>query len=1450
MNAGINSKSDRLVVGFTASNVVGSTALLGDLLSLPSLKGMIAGLVVCDNSDDPESIKTSLEAFRQRGVDVRFVSAEETRKAARDGGFGTYYREEARQKGIAFFRTALHHYLYNECVTLTSPVAWILDDDVRVEDAFVSRTIHEGVPYALRDLLRKLREEGTDIAIGRIAGDPPIPGASMVRTQLLDFDFNLRALRNRSLSIDVAESSREAVEKMLKYPDFYYDLSALHNGHLETPWWYVSRNGSTDRLEILDEMLQRVLSIERGVNVFRQVPAHLQSEQTANTQSTPPRGGNTFVFNIECLRDFPNLSPHVGGVPFRRGDTVWVILNRRVASRAGTRKIVTTNLAVRQDRSSCKNSIFDPKTLRADILGSAFTRALDETLAQRTHQPRNCQTPLTGLRLEDHEKSFLKGRFTMHARKRLMTLMWNSWRIQGLVKSIRFQLAQTIQEGGAESAVLSKHAHNIGQLLESVERTFSPESIGKMREEMLALDWDELEVFLSDLDNSCRSYRDELSPPSNERSESEIQSFVKTRFGTRALKALAKGKEGCLVTDGKFVYKYFFRGVDNFGPGQMAFLRERLAPSRLNGVRHLIPLEQVSTDGNAVVFVTRLVPGHHYSGGHLNDFLDLIRECKNAGIVLTNIRPENILVTDDSLAYVDLGHSVEPFTQDGYREMCKRAYLVFKWYFRSDLELLLRRALNDDSLPELFGYGEFLGALDGDKDQEPLEDLLLPEIFRNSPRRVFDYGCGDGRIADKLSEMGIAVTAYDIDRSRYMAREHPGKNTFVSEEEMRSLLGSGVTFDVVLCNLVVCTIDDPKTVASLLADLRGLVGLDGRVVLGMCNPFNLESRESQTHVKRIDGETRGYADHFLYHKTMKTTHRTRTEAHRPLSWYISTIRKSGLEVEEMVEVPGTDLPRLSPGSDHIILRLKPTPVPRSLSVSLLIKASAMEWRTIRRQVRHIVGQLEGPRLFLERVVVVDSYEGPFIRQYDTPDLEGLTKELCFLVDEGTIDRVVVLPEDNESISSLNRKWFALDTRSKRSDNGQPTLTTLYGLDRCKGEYILHVDSDCLIGRLDRRHDFMAEAVELFERDPWAVTLSLPVAGKSPTQHTTRNENGKWRSEVRCGILSKSRLEKLMPLPNSISRRGALALPWHRSLDLKLKESHFQSYRGGDPRTFFIHVPNERKKDFNTWYNIMKAVEEGRIIEEQCGRVDLVGGTEDWLQKRSEGCVLVVRGRNVPISKVRRCLDSLSRQTDQDWGLLMIDAGSDNGMEEYIDLIARRVYGSRMTFVRNLVPEPPIANIYFGVRRLCNNADSVILMPDADDSFISDDAISHVKQAYRNGADMGVGGALRTDKEVCYQADFHRPRKNRGGNVWQPLRTFRKHLFDRIRLEDLEVDGEWVPHTEDWALMLPMAEMARSPVQFGRTIYLYDPSPLKQALAKDERESLISRIVGKPSYAGS
>ena len=105
--------------------------------------------------------------------------------------------------------------------------------------------------------------------------------------------------------------------------------------------------------------------------------------------------------------------------------------------------------------------------------------------------------------------------------------------------------------------------------------------------------------------------------------------------------------------------------------------------------------------------------------------------------------------------------------------------------------------------------------------------------------------------------------------------------------------------------------------------------------------------------------------------------------------------------------------------------------------------------------------------------------------------------------------------------------------------------------------------------------------------------------------------------------------------------------------------------------------------------------------------------------------------------------------------------------------------------------------------------------------------------------------LRTDKQVNYLVSFEDPRANRGGNVWQHLRTYRKCLYDKVPKDYFKINGEWVPHTEDWAFMIPIVELARNPVNINDVIYFYEPSEQKTRLAIDEREQIVAKLIAKP-----
>ena len=828
----------------------------------------------------------------------------------------------------------------------------------------------------------------------------------------------------------------------------------------------------------------------------------------------------------------------------------------------------------------------------------------------------------------------------------------------------------------------------------------------------------------------------------------------------------------------------------------------------------------------------------------MEGLLTLLRDTRQAGIACCNIHPDNLLVTLSGLKFIDYGSDIVPWDESEFEQMCRRAYLTYRFPFRSDLRLLMTDSLTDVSLPEQTGLEQFRRAVDPKGLDElyyrPMADLIAAK----SPDSVLDYGCGDGRQAATLADRGIHVTGYDPDPtmiSRCLDRR--GQATYGDRGLLQGLLAENVQFDVVICGRVFCTIADNAEFDDVLADLRRLVSDLGTLLVAVCNPSHLSTESTELWQKHFAAGFE-YKDTFVYDKTVAASGNSRREVHRSHSTYRRAFINAGFHVDAVIELDGTDTGALLPSSHHLVFRLEPVPMDGP-KVSLLIKTCVMEWRTIERQVRHLADQLGTPLRFVEKVVVVDTYEGPFARQYDEPDPEAHQAAMDRLLTDGVVDRVVYAPDDKSVIRETYRKWFGKESGEAHSANGQQLFATLFGFDSCTGDYVLQVDSDLLVARHDRGHDYLADMVDVLRTDPNALFVPLSICNSEPVPYTHEGPSGDWRVEVRGCLFDPKRLESVLPVDNELER-GQFSLAWHRAFDRVIAASNWRSYRGCDPRTAFIHVPNDRKADYREWMDIAGSVERGHLPAAQLGNVELTGSASDWAgPKRHEPFVFVICGRNVDPGRFKRCFESLAAQSVQEWGAVVVDDASTNGFDDHAKTLLGP-YDDRGTLVRNEHRRGGMYNTWNAVANFCADPESVIITLDADDALIGEHVLGRVQAEYADGADVTVGSMLRLDKEAFYPPNFDNPRWW-DSNVWQHLRTFRRRLFDAIDVEDLKIDGEWIDVATDWAFMVPIIEMASSPHYILEPLYLYEPAEPKTDDSRRERDSVIARILAKPPY---
>ena len=268
----------------------------------------------------------------------------------------------------------------------------------------------------------------------------------------------------------------------------------------------------------------------------------------------------------------------------------------------------------------------------------------------------------------------------------------------------------------------------------------------------------QVEQYLRTLPETVARYRSNTPLP-REKLREAAERYVREQFGTGPLTCLGIGEEGVSLTDGRLVYKYFHYWKPTAKEHQVTFLQS--LAEKLSKYTTLPDIRSVHRNGDYVVAVYPYETGARYQGGHLDQILKLLRECLEAGLACRNIHPDNLLVTPSSLRLIDFGSDIVPAGGDDFEQMCRRAFLTYRFHFRSDLKRLMTRSLSDPSLPELLGFEHFMNALDPRGLDELFFQPMMRLILQRQPESALDYGTGDGRLAERLSGTGVKVTAYD-----------------------------------------------------------------------------------------------------------------------------------------------------------------------------------------------------------------------------------------------------------------------------------------------------------------------------------------------------------------------------------------------------------------------------------------------------------------------------------------------------------------------------------------------------------------------------------------------------------------------------------------------------------------------------------------------------------------
>ncbi len=1394
-----------------------SSRLLDDLRQLREENGLCGlDVFVLENTDSHRpslELAKVVQRARSQGLRLHLVDRATHIRAENLEQTAAFGAATGRLLSITESRTVLQSYLYAFAKMRPGAVVWILDDDMRltpiVDDGeHVRRSYRPIVPS-----IQQARASGADIAIGHYTGAAPLPFAATLRVQLVDLVASLQTLA--ALQPDEAPPSVTNVHRALRAErrDYYYDLSRMETDRLEQPFLFDAPAGASAQqcLALLAELAPRILA---GEQVFRPLIFDETQASSLEAQSTPQRGGNTVVFDIEALRDVPNLSPCVDGRSTRRSDSIWTTIQ----ARRFDRRICPIALPLFQDRTLSSVKRIDVDRVVDDIRGYAMATALAE--------PGNWSPE----RLTERTQKYLD--------ERLAAFRLSFYRVRGLVRALR----RVLHEEWLGSDAHLKPRRQLTEFADLVDESYSLERLTEIIERARQLDPHAIRTFVGGMDGELSAHAsrlvnaskllDALAPQRVDNARATATRLADVRPDARLLGA---GAEGVVLTDERHVYKIFDYWKAKHAFNAREFLRGLVGcwPD----ASAIQPILSFTEDGCDAVLTYEYRSSEPYRGGHGSGLVDVLVECHQNGIACRNVHPDNLRVEAGRVRLIDFGSDIVPLSEHEFEMMCRRAYLSWRWWHRPDLKQLMTRSLNSADGPFMAEYPNFRQAVALALGTKLSPDPTWELIQEASPRRVLDYGCGKAKDAARLADTGADVVVFDPDPFLGPRLEqHVGPRFQVAESAEEAVAGS--PFDAVICRRVICTIDDDNDVARVLRTLRSAVSDTGRVIVSVCHPAEVGMRE--TPECRATATANASPDSKLvFSKSMRASGRKRSEVRRP-EWQLRRMfAAANLRVLRCQERFTVDLERFERTAELLVFEM--VPMKPLEPVSLVIKACAMDAHTLEHQVTHLVRQLEEPRAFAERILVLDTRRDGFLRAHHSGDLAEARATADRLLAHGFIDRVLDGPERGTSSGRVNERWFGTQTPATHAATGAQVTSTLAAFDACRSRYVLQVDVDAMVVRLERGHDYLADMMDALAKDPRAVTVSFNTCHDEARDYTPGGSEGPWRTEVRFSLLDRVRLDHLLPLPNELDA-GLLALPWHRSLDFAVQHGRATSLRGGDPRTYYIHPPNARKSDTKGWMRVLGRIEAGYVPAEQVGSVDWRGDDRVWLgPKRAEPFVFIISGRNVPPARFRRCWDSVLAQSRSDWGAIVIDDDSHRAWALELGHTCATHRG-QTTLIRNAAREGLLANTVHALRDFCTNPKSIIITLDADDMLTTPNVLDVLAAQYAAGADLTVGSMLRTDKAKDYPVIFDNPRSHRGGNVWQHLRTFRRELFDRVADSELQLDGEFVDLASDWALMLALVERAEHPVCIDSPLYLHEPSGVGKRHDRHRREAIIARIV--------
>jgi len=390
-------KPFNLIIGTISDNAGNLTELFKSFLNLYQKYGKHLNdyrFLILENTSNEYEIRPIINYFvSKKNLNIELINNISSGRSIAENR--TFLQQKVYEKGNKIFGKDY--------------ISWVIDDD----NLFKFDSQNETVIPNYFKIISEKSNNGIDAMFGLNSDAPPLPFLSTLRTQLIDFYYNLTYFANCNPREKFELNKLQEIN--IEHEEFYYDLSNRHFQHLEYPYYQNSQEQTN--IEAFNFFLKETALLSNGVNVFRKLTFAPETVGKITNKASIYRGGNTIIFNPELLKT-PNYTPEKEYN--RRSDFNWSIINKDIFKR----KLYEIVLPLKHDRKLQKTSLItNENKLQADIKGLIFYRLFENIVSKENWESKT-----------NHKNEL---RFYKQIKKQTFTkIKINNYRTQNLIHLI------------------------------------------------------------------------------------------------------------------------------------------------------------------------------------------------------------------------------------------------------------------------------------------------------------------------------------------------------------------------------------------------------------------------------------------------------------------------------------------------------------------------------------------------------------------------------------------------------------------------------------------------------------------------------------------------------------------------------------------------------------------------------------------------------------------------------------------------------------------------------------------------------------------------------------------------------------------------------------------------------------------------------------------------------